>query len=180
MLSVLWRCRHDLRAQPGCCLATTCGDRRCREMGVIVVDDVERIGAAIAGALDPAYQLDNRCVVISFRRKDSPMASRLDEIVEVPEIVRELDQENLVARDLVEGLSRRAARENVKRVDCEPYVRVTGQLHRLPGGRVFADPTAPGQRTVCDADAGRRREASEHRKVLRDLVRIAAGMRRGG
>src|SRR5262249_3595786 len=105
MLSVLRRSRHDLRAQPGCCLPPTCGDRRRREMCVIIVDDVERVGAAIAGALDPANQLDDGCVVISFRRKDSPMASRLNEIVEVPEIVRELDEKDLVAGDLVEGLS---------------------------------------------------------------------------
>src|SRR5215831_8070607 len=172
--SMLRQAGRRLRAQPGCGLAPAGRDRGRRQMRVVVVHHVEGIVAPITGALDPLDEIEDRRAVVSFRRKHAVVARGLDEIVEIPEVVGQLDQEDLVAGYRVEGVARRAARQEMERIDGEPHVGVVGELHCLPGRRVFADPAAPGERAVGDADARQGSERAEHREVLRDLARIAA------
>src|SRR5215472_2964148 len=96
----------DLRREPGRGLSAARGDSRGREIGVIVVDHVEGVIAAIARPLDALDDIDERGTVIAFRRKHAAVARRFDEIVEIPKVVSELHEKDALARNGVEAIAR--------------------------------------------------------------------------
>src|SRR5213593_1280675 len=113
-MSIWSYCCGRLCAQPCRSFPAPGRDRRCREMRVIVVDHVERVIAAVAGTLDAADEIDNCHIVIAFRGEYAAVARGFDEIIQIPQIIRQLDEKDPVARDRVERLARGAAREDVK------------------------------------------------------------------
>src|SRR5258706_15906552 len=107
----------DLRREPSRGLSAALGDRGGWKIAVIGVDHVERIIAAIADPLDAFDEIDQCGAVIALRRKDAAVARGLDEIVQVPHVVRELDKEDALTGNRIERIARRAARQHMERVD---------------------------------------------------------------
>src|SRR6516225_5107367 len=103
----------DLCREPGGSLPAARGDRRGRKIGVVVVDHVEGVIAAIARALDALDDVEERRAVIALRRKHAAVARRLDEVVEIPQIVGELHEKDALAGYGVETVAGSTAREHV-------------------------------------------------------------------
>ena len=92
--------------------------------------------------------------------------------------VRDLHQEDAVARDGADGLQVGLARQRMEAVEDEADRLVVGAAHRLPGIAVVVDVAAPGQRLEADAQAALAGALAELGKVGRGAVDAADAVRR--
>ena len=105
-------------------------DRARRARAELVVEDFQRDEAVIAGRLQRGHEIDQRQVALS--RHVAEMAAPLQHVhVEVGR-VRDLNQENAVARDRADRVQVGLAREDVEGVEHEPDRRVVRTPHDLP------------------------------------------------
>ena len=127
------------------------GDAARRAGAELVVEDLQRQRAVVAGRRQRLHEVEDRQVALAREIAEMP-APR--EVVHLQQRrVGELHQEDAVARDGADGAEIGAARQDVEGVEHQPDRRMVGAAHRLPGVAVVVDVAAPGQRLEGDAQA---------------------------
>ena len=98
----------------------------------------------------------------------------------LPHEVRELDEEDLVRVEEVEGVEAGVGGEHVERIHPEPEVRMVGGLDDFPRLGVLAHVPPPRQPLVGDADPERHREHRKLAEVAGEVRAVAGRVGRGG
>ena len=141
----------------------------------LVVEDLERQGAVVAGRRQRLHEVEHRQLALAGEVAEVP-APR--EVVHLQQRrVGELHQEDAVARDRADGREIGAARQDVEAVEHQPDRRMVGAAHRLPGVAVVVDVPAPGQRLEGDAQAALGRALAQLAQVGGGAVDAAQRLR---
>ena len=117
----------------------------------LVVEDFQRDEAVIAGRLQGRHEVEQRQVALP--RQIAEMTAPLQHVHVHPRRIRDLHQENAVARDRTDRLEIGVAGEDVEGVEHQPDRRMIGAAHDLPGVAIVVDVPAPGERLETDAHA---------------------------
>ncbi len=128
-------------------------DRGAARVGLAedVVEDLQRQRAVVAGGQHAAQQTGH--VQRALPGEAAVVAAPLQDVHRQVRRVRELEEEDLLARDAVDRVQRRAAAEDVERVQAGAQRGVVGGLDDPPRMVVGADVAAPGERLVGDLQA---------------------------
>jgi hypothetical protein len=142
----------------------------------LVVEDLEREPALVAGFLQRGHEVEHREVALA---REVAVVAAPGEVVHVDlRRVGDLDEEDAVARDRADRAEIGAAREDVKRVEHEPDGGMVGAAHRLPRVAIVVDVAAPGERLEADAQAALRRALAELAQIGRRAVDAAEAVGR--
>ena len=101
------------------------------------------------------------------------MIRRLGDVLEIAEIVRELHQIDALARDRVDAVQRRAASEQMERVDQHAEIGTVGASNGVPHERIFIDPLRPRRRTERYPHLAPRGDRGKRTQIGNDLVHVA-------
>ena len=118
-----------------------------------VVEDLERERALVAGrqhVLEEAGEVE-----AALPREAAVVAAPLQHVHDQVRRVRELEEEQLLGRDVADAGGVAAAREDVEGVDAGAERRVVARLHDPPRVVVVAHVAAPRQRLVGDPEPAR-------------------------
>ena len=153
------------------------GDASRRPGAELIVEDLQREQAVIAGGVQRIHEVDERQVALAREVAEVPAPGHQVHVEQ--RRVGDLHQKDLVARDagdrLVEvGL----AGEDMESVEHQPDGRMVGAPDRLPGVAVVADVAAPGQRLEGDPQAAALRPPTELIEVRGRAVDAAEAFRR--
>ena len=147
-----------------------------RAAAELVVEDLERQRVVVAGRQQRLHEVEHRQVALSG---EIPEVTAPGEIVHLQQRrVGELDQEDAVARNRLDGGQIGAARQDVEAVEHQPDRRMVGAAHRLPGVAVVVDVAAPGQRLEGDAQAAFGGALAELAQVGGGALDAAQGVKR--
>ena len=130
-------------------------DRHARRVGLAedVVEDLERERSLVAGGEDVAEEAGE--VEAALPREAAVVPAPLQDVHDEMRRVRDLEEEDLLARDVADPGGVGAAREDVERVEAGAEVGMVAGLDDPPGVVVVAHVAPPRERLVRDPDAVR-------------------------
>ena len=147
------------------------GDRARRTGAELVVENLERQVALIAGRCHRAHEIEQRHIPLP--RKAAEMPAPVQHIHLEPWRIGKLDEKNPVAGN---GAHRREiglAGERVKRVEDETNGGMVRAAHHLPGIAVVVDMAPPRQRLEADTQFTLGRTLAEFMKIRRAAINAA-------
>ena len=153
-------------------------DRRAARVGLAehVVEHLERQRPGVAG--DEHVAEERGQVEGALAGEEAVVAAPLQHVHVHVRRVGQLQEEQLLARDVADAGGVAAAGEDVEAVDAQPQRRVVGAAHDLPRPVVGVDVPAPGQRLVRHPHAARRGPLGQHVQLLGDAAVVVDGVRR--
>ena len=124
-----------------------------------VVEDLQRQRPGVAGRLDVVDEADE--VEVALPREESVVPAPAERVHRQLRGVRELDEEDLVARDVADGVRGVTAGQDVEAVEARPHGEVVGELGDAPRTSVVVDVASPGQGLERHPHVVRRRELAQ-------------------
>ena len=140
-----------------------------------VVEHLERQRAGVPGAHHVGDEL--RQVEIPLAREEPVMPAPGQHVHAQQRRVRQLQEEDLVARDLFDGRRIVAAGQDVEAVQADPDLIMIGKLNDPPSVTVVAHEPAPGQGLVRDPHAVTLSKITEVAELRGDELIIVDGRR---
>ncbi len=126
-------------------------DRRGRGAAKLVVEDLERQRAAIAGAGHGVEIVDDRIIALAGIAAIVP--AQRQRVHDERRRVGHLHEGDLVRRQSGDRLDRIAADADMKAVEHNPEIVPVGGADDVPGGGPVLHPPPPGERLVADPHA---------------------------
>ena len=153
-------------------------DGRAARVGLAehVVEHLERQRPGVAG--DEYVAEERGQVEGALAGEEAVVAAPLQHVHVHVRRVGQLQEEQLLARDVADAGGVAAAGEDVEAVDAQPQRRVVGAAHDLPRPVVGVDVPAPRQRLVRHAHTARRGPLGQHVQLLGDAAVVVDGVRR--
>src|SRR4029453_5506946 len=142
----------------------------------LVVENLQRKIAGVAGCLDRCHEIEQR--QIALPRKAAEMPAPIQDVHLQPRSVRQLNEKNAIARDRLQRLKVRLAGVSMKAVGKKPAGGGGGASHDFPGIAIIVDVTSPGERLEANAQAALRCSFAKLVKIRRAAVYAAHGVRR--
>ena len=155
---------------------TVDGDRPGRAAAELVVEDLERQIAVIAGGGHRAHEFEHRKIALA--RHVAVVAAPIEQVHVDQRRVRQLDDEDLFLGDRADRVDIDLAGQRMEAVEDKADIGVIGAPDDFPGVAMVIDVPAPGERLIADTQAALGSPFAEFMEIRGGTIEPAKGNRR--